>query len=120
MSYTVVLYCFTFVTNLIIIKKGCTQAFALFSDLESHLNFGQHMTSLVPSESFYDKVRKDWAGKFASVDVVPQTRNDATLYPTTSSTPSASVSSATSLSSTLISKAPLTMGWAINKTTNST
>ncbi len=50
---------------------GCTQAFALFSDLESHLNFGQHMTSLAPSESFYDKVRKDWAGKFASVDVVP-------------------------------------------------
>ena len=28
---------------------GCTQAFALFADLESHLNFGQHMTSLAPS-----------------------------------------------------------------------
>ena len=40
---------------------GCTQAFALFSDPESHLHIGQHMTTQKPSERLYDKGRKDWA-----------------------------------------------------------
>jgi Arf-GAP/Rho-GAP domain/ANK repeat/PH domain-containing protein 3 len=91
----------------------CTQAFALFSELESHLNVSQHTRIQATSESFYDKVRKDWAGKFASVDVASQTKCYAT------STSATSTSLATS-SSTVINDTPLTMGWAINKTTSST
>jgi hypothetical protein len=93
--------------------SGCTQAFALFSELESHLNVGQHTRIQATSESFYDKVRKYWAGKFASVDVASQTKCYAT------STSATSTSLATS-SSTVINDTPLTMGWAINKTTSST
>ena len=93
--------------------SGCTQAFALFSELESHLNVGQHTRIRATSESFYDKVRKDWAGKFASVDVTSQTKCYAT------STSATSTSLATS-SSTVINDTPMTMGWAINKITSST
>ena len=93
--------------------SGCTQAFALFSELESHLNVGQHTRIQATSESFYDKVRKDWAGKFASVDVASQTKCYAT------STSATSTSLATS-SSTVINDTPMTMGWAINKITSST
>jgi Arf-GAP/Rho-GAP domain/ANK repeat/PH domain-containing protein 3 len=92
---------------------GCAQAFALFSELESHLNVGQHTGTQATSESFYDKVRKDWAGKFASVDVASQTKCYAT------STLATSTSLATS-SSSAVNDTPLTMGWAINKTTSST
>ena len=90
---------------------GCTQAFALFSEPESHLNVGQHTQAT--SESCYDKVRKDWAGKLASVAVASQTKCYANLTSATSTSP------ATSLS-TVVNDTPLAMGWAINKTTSST
>jgi uncharacterized protein YggL (DUF469 family) len=73
--------------------SGCTQAFALFSELESHLNVGQHMRIQATSESFYDKVRKDWAGKFASVDVASQTK----CYGTSTSATSTSLATSSSI-----------------------
>ena len=91
---------------------GCTQAFALFSQLESHLNVGQHTGTQATSKSFYDKVRKDWAAKFASVDVASQTKCLATLT-------SATCTSLATSSSTVDNDTPLTMGWALNKTTSS-
>ena len=91
--------------------SGCTQAFALFSVLESYLKVGQHTGTQATSESFYDKVRKDWAGKFASVDVASQTKCYATLTSATST-------SLVTTSSTVINNTPLTMEWATNKGTS--
>ena len=51
---------------------GCTQVFEFFSDLEQHLDVGKHTSNqetMKKSESLYDKIRKDWATKFESVDV---------------------------------------------------
>ena len=82
---------------------GCTQAFDLFSDLELHLGLGKHTTNSAlreTSESLYDKIRKEWAAKFASVDVALK-QSAATL--TASSAESAKAQ-------------PLQMGWAISKT----
>ena len=46
--------------------------FEFFSDLEQHLDVGKHTSNqetMKKSESLYDKIRKDWATKFTSVDV---------------------------------------------------
>ena len=124
---------------------GCTQSFALFSDLQTHLNIGQHTIPREQNESFYDKVRKDWVEKFASIDVIPRkrcttalqtgstasttTRSRASPSPSPSvQSSSCSASSTTSLSpqsetasscpSTVASnrsRKPLSMGWAVNK-----
>ena len=43
-------------------SPGCTQAFDLFSDLELHLDVGEHTTNSAlreTSESLYDKIRKE-------------------------------------------------------------
>ena len=78
---------------------GCTEAFDSFSDLELHLDIGQHNNKQLPSESVYDRVRRDYAAKFASVDVA-QKISPVTL-PSPSETPN---------------RQPLGMGWAISKT----
>ena len=49
------------------------EAFDSFSDLELHLDIGQHNNKQLPSESVYDRVRRDYAAKFASVDVAQKT-----------------------------------------------
>ena len=36
---------------------GCTEAFDSFSDLELHLDIGQHNNKQLPSESVYDRVQ---------------------------------------------------------------
>ena len=77
---------------------GCTEAFDSFSDLELHLDVGQHNNKRLPSESVYDRVRRDYAAKFASVDVAQKT-SPVTL-PSSSETPN---------------RQPLEMGWAISK-----
>ena len=51
---------------------GCTQVFQFFSDLKQHLDVGKHTSNhetTKKSESLYDKIRKDLATKFTSVDV---------------------------------------------------
>ena len=58
-------------------------------------------------------MRKDWAGKFALVDVASQTKCYSNLTSATSTSPATS-------SSTVINDTPLAMGWAINKTMSST
>jgi len=68
-----------------------------------HLDVGEHTTNPAQrekSESLYDKVRKEWAAKFASVDVA--------LKQSTATLTASSAESATAK--------PLQMGWAISKT----
>ena len=77
---------------------GCAEAFDSFSDLELHLNVGQHNNKQLPSESVYDRVRRDYAAKFASVDVAQKT--SPVTSPSSSETPN---------------RQPLEMGWAISK-----
>ena len=78
---------------------GCTEAFNSFSDLELHLYISQHNNKQLPSESVYDRVRRDYAAKFATVNVAQKT-SPVTL-PSSSETPN---------------RQPLEMGWAISKT----
>lgn len=79
--------------------RGCTEAFDSFSDLELHLDVGQHSNKQLPSENVYNRVRRDYAAKFASVDVAEKA-SPATL-PSSSQTPNGE---------------SLKMGWAISKT----
>lgn len=78
---------------------GCTEAFDSFSDLELHLDVVQHNNKQFPSDSVYDRVKRDYAVKYASVDVAQKT-SPITL-PSSSETPN---------------RQPLEMGWAISKT----
>ena len=78
---------------------GCTEAFDSLSDLELHRDVGQHNNKQLPSESVYDRIRRDYAAKFASVDVAQKT-SPVTL-PSSSETPNIQ---------------PLEMGWAISET----
>jgi len=106
---------------------GCAEAFNSFTDLECHLDVGQHnnkqatsstsesvnnkqatsstsesvnnkQATSSTSESVYDGLRRDWAAKFASVDVAKKT--PCVKLPTSSGTPA---------------RQPLQMGWAISK-----
>ena len=52
---------------------GCTEAFDSFSDLELHLDVVQHNNKQLPSDSVYDRIKRDYAAKFASVDVTQET-----------------------------------------------
>ena len=78
---------------------GCTEVFDSFTDLEMHLDVGQHAKKRTQSESIYDRIRRDWAAKFATVDVAE--KSPCVTLPTSSDTPS---------------RQSLKMGWAISKT----
>ncbi|RUA04226.1 MAG: hypothetical protein DSY43_06820 [Gammaproteobacteria bacterium] len=45
-------------------QPGCTESFVKFSDLELHLDVGEHSPR---STSMYDKIRKDWANRCLTV-----------------------------------------------------
>ena len=49
-------------------EPGCQMVFKKFSELESHLDVGEHRQERGGSESVYDKLRRDWAAKFLTVD----------------------------------------------------
>ena len=49
-------------------EPGCQMVFNKFSELESHLDVGEHSQVRRGSETVYDKIRRDWAEKFLSVD----------------------------------------------------
>ena len=49
-------------------EPGCQMVFEKFSELESHLDVGEHHQVHRASETVYDKVRRDWAKKFLTVD----------------------------------------------------
>ena len=76
---------------------GCTEAFDSFSDLELHLDVSRHKNKQL--RSLYDRVRRDYTAKLASVDVAQET-SPVTL-PSSSETPN---------------RQPLEMGWVISKT----
>ena len=45
-------------------EPGCVKSFQIFSKLESHLDVGDHcLKDERPSETLYDKLRKDWADR---------------------------------------------------------
>ena len=49
-------------------EPGCQMVFKKFSELESHLDVGEHCEERGVSETVYDKLRRDWAEKFLTVD----------------------------------------------------
>ena len=49
-------------------EPGCQMVFKKFSELESHLDVGEHRQVRRVSETVYDKLRRDWAEKFLAVD----------------------------------------------------
>ena len=51
---------------------GCTESFALFSDLELHLDVGEHIKG-DGTTSMYDKIRKEWANRCLSVQMETNT-----------------------------------------------
>ena len=79
---------------------GCSKVFREFSDLELHLNVDEHTTT--KQESIYNKIKRDWVLKFASVDVVQEATTEDALVSTSAEK----------------SKRNLEMGWAINKPTS--
>ena len=48
-------------------QPGCKMVFKKFSELESHLDVGEHRQVRTVSETVYDKLRRDWAEKFLTV-----------------------------------------------------
>ena len=52
-------------------EPGCVKSFQTFSELESHLDVGNHcVKDERPSETLYDKLRRDWVDRFiTSVNV---------------------------------------------------
>jgi len=49
-------------------EPGCKMMFKKISELESHLDVGEHRQERGGSETVYDKLRRDWAEKFLTVD----------------------------------------------------
>ena len=51
-------------------ESGCQMIFEKFSDLEAHLDVGDHSPGKLKMESTLDKLRREWAQKFSIVDQV--------------------------------------------------
>ncbi|CAH3171677.1 unnamed protein product, partial [Porites lobata] len=49
-------------------EPGCNMVFKKFSELENHLDVGEHSQVRGNSDTVYDKLRRDWAEKFRTVD----------------------------------------------------
>ena len=49
-------------------EPGCQMVFKKFSELESHLDVGEHRKARKGTETVYNKLRRDWAEKFLTVD----------------------------------------------------
>ena len=50
-------------------EPGCQKAFKSFCELEVHVEIGNHGNTPM-SESFYDRMRREWAKRFSTVDLV--------------------------------------------------
>ena len=79
---------------------GCDQVFVSITQLEEHLDVGQHKS--MAKKSTYDQIRRDWAAKFQSVDIQQR------LSGTTTAT-------ARPADKKTLAKVPLEMGWALKK-----
>ena len=53
-------------------ESGCQMIFEKFSDVESHLDVGDHTPGKLKMESIFDKLRREWAQKFSTVDQVKE------------------------------------------------
>lgn len=82
-------------------EPGCIKSFRTFSELESHLDIGDHCVKEErQSETLYDKLRRDWVDMFTtSVNIT----KDATCAP----------GSQQSVSSSPSSDQAVRMGWAL-------
>ena len=60
-------------------EPGCQMVFKKFSELESHLDVGEHRQVRSGSETVYDTIRRDWAEKFLTVDNNEETGRSRTL-----------------------------------------
>ena len=49
-------------------EHGCQIMFKKFCELESRLDYGEHRQVHKRTETVYDKLRRDWAEKFLTVD----------------------------------------------------
>ena len=47
-------------------EPGCVKSFQAFSELESHLDIGDHSLEEERKETLYDKLRKDWVERFTT------------------------------------------------------
>ena len=47
-------------------EPGCIKSFQTFSELESHLDIGDHSLEEERKETLYDKLRKDWVERFTT------------------------------------------------------
>ncbi|CAB4028800.1 Retrovirus-related Pol poly, partial [Paramuricea clavata] len=47
-------------------EPGCVKSFQTFSDLESHLDIGDHSVKDEQKQTLYDKLRRDWVERFTT------------------------------------------------------
>ncbi|KAL9960337.1 hypothetical protein ACROYT_G033784 [Oculina patagonica] len=51
-------------------EPGCSSVFKTFDELQDHIHFGEHVSSVQANqESIYDRLRRDWALKFATMSI---------------------------------------------------
>ena len=51
-------------------EPGCSYVFTMFEELQDHVHFGGHVSSLRENqESVYDRLRRDWALKFSTTSI---------------------------------------------------
>ena len=82
-------------------EEGCSNASESFLELELHIDVGVHEVAVRKIETLYDRIRRDWAEKFASIDDYQ--------FKTTKNQPcDAPVSSEETFS-------PLDIGWVLEK-----
>ena len=80
-------------------ESRCQMIFEKFGDLEAHLDVGDHIPGKLKMESTFDKLRREWAQKFYTVDQVKKSA-------------SADSRAATASKSTG-SRCELPLGWAL-------
>ncbi|KAL9970436.1 hypothetical protein ACROYT_G022812 [Oculina patagonica] len=51
-------------------EPGCSSVFKTFDELQDHIHFGEHVSSVQANqESINDRLRRDWALKFATMSI---------------------------------------------------
>ena len=50
-------------------EPGCSYVFTTFVELQDHVHFGEHVSTRANQESIYDRLRRDWALKFATMSI---------------------------------------------------
>ena len=63
-------------------EPECVKSFQTFSELESHLDVGNHcVKDERPSETLYDKLRRDWVDRLtSSVNVTENEPSDPNIH----------------------------------------